>query len=563
MSQAEIFRSQAPAPLPAAPIIIPTPRETVLSNGLSVVVVEDARLPLVSYRLALRVGTSYDPPKLAGLTDLLAGLLPEGTTSRTSRQIADQVARVGASLSAGATSDYTIVAASSLKQFSDQVLELMAEVALQPSFPNNEVELAKQNTKESLRQQRAQPSFLASEKVSHVVFGDHPYSVVAPTPEAIDSFSRENFVDFHRDMFVPNNAVFIVVGDVKFEEVETRLQSLFGSWERGTDLIPDFPAPPIRTSRTAYVVDRPGSAQSNIVIANTAIIRTSPDYFPMLLMHTVFGATASSRLFMNLREEKGYTYGAYSNLDARRTAGTFRSTAEVRTAVTGDSLKEFFYELQRIRNEPVSTKEINDAKSYLTGVFPIRLETQEGLIEQLVQMKMLNLPLDFLETYRERVQQVSVEEIQRVAKLYVRPDEAAVIVVGDGSAVVDQIRPYCKDIEIYSTSGKRKEGTPVLTQADITGVWQIKVETPFGQSIPATLSVDRDGSALHAKIESEMGNADLGDIDIQDNGFHKATSIDMDGHSVDIEITARFEGQSTEGMLVMQETSLPFSGTKG
>src|SRR5689334_5965822 len=493
MSQAETFRSEAPAPLPASPIVIPTLRETVLSNGLSVVVVEDGRLPLVSYRLALRVGTSYDPPKLPGLTDLLAGLLPEGTVSRTSRQIADQIARVGASLSAGATSDYTIVAASSLKQFSDQVLELMAEVAMQPSFPNNEVELAKQNTKESLRQQRAQPSFLASEKVSHVVFGDHPYSVVAPTPEAIDSFSRENFVDFHRDMFVPNNAVFIVVGDVKFEEVETRLQSLFGSWERGTDLIPDFPAPPIRTSRTAYVVDRPGSAQSNIVIANTAIIRTSPDYFPMLLMHTVFGATASSRLFMNLREEKGYTYGAYSNLDARRTAGTFRSTAEVRTAVTGDSLKEFFYELQRIRNEPVSTKEINDAKSYLTGVFPIRLETQEGLIEQLVQMKMLNLQTDFLETYREQVQQVTVEEIQRVAKLYVRPDEAAVIVVGDGSAILDQIKPYCDDIETYTTSGKRKEEAQLATPADIVGVWQIHVETPFGQSIPATLSVHQDG----------------------------------------------------------------------
>jgi len=562
MSQAETFRTQAPAPLPASPIVIPTLRETVLSNGLTVVVVEDARLPLVSYRLALRVGTSYDPPKLPGLTDLLAGLLPEGTVSRTSRQIADQIARVGASLSAGATSDYTIVAASSLNQFSDEVLELLAEVALQPSFPENEVELAKQNTKESLRQQRAQPSFLASEKVSQVVFGDHPYAVVAPTPEAIDLCFREDFVNFHRTTFVPNNAVFIVVGDVKFEQVEARLESLFGSWERGVGLSTDFPAPPTRTQRTAYVVDRPGSAQSNIVIANTAITRTSPDYFPMLLMHTVFGATASSRLFMNLREEKGYTYGAYSNLDARRTAGTFRSTAEVRTPVTGDSLKEFFYELQRIRNEEVSTKEISDAKSYLTGVFPIRLETQEGLIEQLVQIKMLNLPAEYLETYRDQIQQVTVEEIQRVAKLYVRPNEAAVIVVGDGSSILDQIKPYCENIETYTTSGKRKDDIQPATPTEIVGAWQIHVETPFGQSIPATLSVHQDGSALHAKIESEMGNADLGAIEIHDNGFHKATSIDMDGHSVDVEITASFDGQSTEGMLLMQKNSLPFSGTK-
>ena len=162
MSQQEIFRSQAPAPLQPRPISIPTPRETVLSNGLTLVVVEDSRLPLVSYRLAFRVGGAFDPPALPGLTDLLAGLLPEGTESKTSKEIADEVARMGASLSAGANSDYTIVAASALSQFNDPVLDLMAEIILEPSFPEHEVELAKQNTKESLRQQRAQPSFLAT-----------------------------------------------------------------------------------------------------------------------------------------------------------------------------------------------------------------------------------------------------------------------------------------------------------------------------------------------------------------------------------------------------------------
>src|SRR5678810_1476982 len=181
--------------------------------------------------------------------------------------------------------------------------------------------------------------------------------------------------------------------------------------QRGEEIVANFPAPPSRTKRSAYLVDRHGSAQSNIVIANSGITRTSPDYFPMLLMHTVFGATASSRLFMNLREEKGYTYGAYSNLDARRTAGTFRSTAEVRTPVTGDSLKEFFYELNRIRTDLVSEKEINDAKSYLTGVFPIRLETQEGLIDQLVQIKMFGLPDNYLEIYRNKIQEVTIEQI--------------------------------------------------------------------------------------------------------------------------------------------------------
>lgn len=562
MSQTELFRAQAPAPLPAHPIVIPSAHESVLSNGLNVVVVEDSRLPLVSFRLGLRIGTSFDPPKLAGLADILAGLLPEGTTSKTSREIADDVARVGASLSAGANSDYTIVAASALTQYSDQILNLMAEIVLEPSFPENEVELAKQNTKESLRQQRAQPSFLASEMVSKVMFGDHPYSIISPSIESLDALSRDQFVDFHKSKFVPNNGVFIVAGDVRNDAIIQQLESLFSSWEKGEAVSSTFPAPPARTSRKAYLVDRPGSAQSNIVIANHGITRTNPDYFSMLLMHTVLGANASSRLFMNLREEKGYTYGAYSNLDARRTAGTFRSTAEVRTPVTGDSLKEFFYELNRIRDERVSDKEINDAKSYLTGVFPIRLETQEGLIDQLVQIRMLNLPSNYLETYRDNVQAVTAEDIQRVAQTYIRPEEAAVIVVGDGAEVLDQIRPYTEDIETYSTSGKRKESSVSTTPVEVAGSWAIEVETPLGQSIPATLDINKSGAETTAKITSEMGSADLGVIEVKNNSFSKTASIDMDGHSVAIDISARFESTQVEGILTMQGTSLPFNGSK-
>ena len=562
MSQPEIIRSQAPAPLASRPIAIPTPKETVLPNGLTLVVVEDSRLPLISYRLAFPVGGAFDPPDLPGLTDLLAGLMPEGTVSKTSREIADEFARMGASLSAGASSDSTIVAASALTQFNDPVLDLMAEVVLEPSFPEHEVELAKQNTKESLRQQRAQPSFLASEMVSRVMFGDHPYSIVAPTPESIDRSSRDEFVKFHRTKLVPNNAVFIVVGDVRLEQILKRIESLFSTWQRGEELVPNFPAPPVRTKRTAYFVDRPGSAQSNIVIANTGITRTSPDYFPMMLMHTVLGANASSRLFMNLREEKGYTYGAYSNLDARRSAGTFRATAEVRSVVTGDSLKEFFYELERIRSTPVSEKEISDAKSYLTGVFPIRLETQEGLTDQLVQIKMLNLPNDYLQNYRDRVQAVTIEEIQRVAEKYVKPDEAALVVVGDGASVLGQIKPYTEDIEIYNTAGKRKSAESSAA-TDPAGSWSIEVETPLGQSIPATLTISRTGSKYTAVIHSEMGDAKLGAIEISNNSFHATASLEMDGHAIEAEVSAKFDGEHAEGFLKLQNSpALPFSGTK-
>ena len=561
--QQENFRSQAPPPLSPRPISIPTRRETTLANGLTLVVVEDTRLPLVSYRLAFRVGGAFDPPELPGLIDLLAGLMPEGTASRTSKEIADQIARMGASISAGANSDYTIVAASTLSQFNDPVMDLLAEVALEPSFPENEVALAKQNTKESLRQQRAQPSFLASEMVSRVMFGEHPYSVVAPTPESIDRATRDEFVRFHRSKLVPNNAVFIVVGNVKYDDILKRTESLFSTWQRGDDVVANFPAPPVRTKRTAYLVDRPGSAQSNIVIANSGITRTNPDYFSLLLMHTVLGANASSRLFMNLREDKGYTYGAYSNLDARRSAGTFRCTAEVRTPVTGDSIKEFFYELDRIRNEPVSAKEIADAKSYLTGVFPIRLETQEGLTDQLVQTKMLNLPDDYLERYRDRVQAVTVEDIQRIAQAYVKPDEAALIVVGDGASVLEQMKPYCDDIEVYNTAGKRKTPGAATEATDPAGSWSIEVETPLGQTIPAMLTISRTESGYSGVIHSEMGDANLGVVEISDNSFHTTTSFEMDGHAIEAEVSGRFEGDHAEGFLKLQNSpELPFTGTK-
>ena len=566
MTQTEEFRRQPPAALSPRPISLPSPQETTLPNGLEIVVVEDSRLPLVSLRLAFRFGDAYDPATLPGLSDMLAGLLTEGTASRTSREIADEVARMGATLTAGASSDYTTVAGSALSRFSDSMFELIADVTMRPSFPEHEVELVRQNSKESLKQQRAQPSFLATEMVSRVMFGDHPYSVVAPTPESIDATTRDAIVEFHRNKYVPNNAVFIVVGDVSADKTIKRIEDLFSGWKRGEPLGSNFPSPPVRTSRSAYLIDRPGSAQSNIVIANSGITRTSKDYFPLLLMHTVFGATASSRLFMNLREDKGYTYGAYSNLDARRTAGTIRSSAEVRTPVTGDSLKEFFYELNRIRAEAVSQKEIADAKSYLTGVFPIRLETQEGVVDQLVQIKMLGLPADYLSKYRERVQSVTIEEIQRVAQTYIQPDKAALIVVGDGVQVLDQIKTFTDAVEIYNIAGKPKAapGSPATKGVeDIFGEWALEIETPMGQSIPASLTLARTESGMVATINSEMGSADLSSIALNEDRFSASVALDMDGQALAGEISGIFQGEQVEGNLSLQGfPPLTFRGSK-
>ncbi len=567
MSTAEIVR-QPPPPLPPRPIRLPKPQAVSLPNGLTIIVVEDRRLPLVSYRLSFRTGDANDPLELPGLTDMLTGLLTEGTESRTSRQIADEVALMGAALTAGANSDYSTVAASSLGNFSDKVLELMADVTLRPSFPQNEVELTKQNTIESLKQQRAQPSFLATEMVSRVMYGTHPYSVVGPTRESIQATTRERLVEFHRQKFLPNNAVMFLVGDLDTDRMVKRIEELFGEWKPGTTGSDQFPTPPVFASRSVYIVDRPSSAQSNIVIANPGLTRTDPDYFPMLLMHTVLGANASSRLFMNLREEKGYTYGAYSNLDARLTAGTFRASAEVRTPVTGDSLKEFFLELNRIRNEPVSQKEIADAKSYLTGVFPIRLETQEGLIDQFVQIKMYGLPDDYLETYRDRVQAVTIEQIQDVAARYVKPDEASIVIVGDGRQILDQVEPYAAEIEFYNTAGKRKDppakipDNKPLGVEQIAGTWKLEIETPLGQNIPATLRLtDTDGS-LAGKVESEMGNAEILTASMSGSTFTAAVAFEMYGQKTEAEIEGEISGDEMSGTVSMQGMPLPFTGSR-
>ncbi|HEY0406980.1 MAG TPA: pitrilysin family protein [Pyrinomonadaceae bacterium] len=576
MNQTEDFRRQAPAPLQSKPLNIPKPYETTLSNGLQVVIVEDTRLPLVSYRLAFRTGSANDPAELPGLTGVMADLLNEGTETRTSKQIADEVARLGATLTAGVNSDYTTVAASALSMYGDQILDLMADITLHPSYPQNELDLSRQNRKQGLMAQRAQPSFLAGERLSRILFGQHPYATISSTPESLDAMTRDKLLSFHQAMFIPNNAVLVVVGNVKRDAVLKRVNDLFGKWAKGQTQTDNFPAPPARSARAIYIVDRPGSAQSNIVIANTSINRTSPDYFPMLVMHTVLGANASSRLFMNLREKRGLTYGAYSSLDTRRAAGTFRSSAEVRTAVTGESVKEFLYELERIRTEPVSEKELMDAKSYLTGVFPIRIETQEGLVDQFVQIKMYGLPADYLQTYRERVNAITAADIQRVANQNITPDRVAIVIVGDAAAISDQIKPFAQTVELYDTNGKRKEMTPTNgnnntpktanvsgNSSGFLGSWKLEIATPNGQAMPATLTMKQDGQTLNGSVQTQFGEATLSNINLSGNSFDATLKLNAQGQSMEGKVSGNVDTDKMKGEINLQNLPpLPFTGTR-
>ena len=558
----EEFRKTAPAPLAPKPFNIPQPFETELKNGLRVIIFEEHRLPIVSFRLAFRTGDINDPPNGNGLNSAMASMLMQGTATRTSRDIAEESERLGASVNAGSSADNTIVSASTLSIYSSEILKLLAEIVLQPSFPEDELGLYKENTIKSLQFQRSQADFLADEQTARIVYGSHPYSSVAPAPEEIEKLTREDLIRFHKKRLIPNNALLIVVGDVERENLLNQLNELFGGWEKGEIENMEFVTPPVRNERTLTIVDRAGSAQSNIVLSNVAIERNNPDYFPVIVMNQILGAGASSRLFMNLREEKGYTYGAYGRFDSHRLAGSFEATAEVRSAVTGDSLKEFFYELERIRDEKVLEEELQDAKNFLMGVFPLRAETQEGLTNLIVAQKLYDLPDDYLQTYREKVSGVTIEDVQRVANKYVHPDKIAMIIVGDAEEILKQVKTYTTNIEIFDTEGKPQDIAKYEQNADVPSVnvggkWNLTIELQ-GQNLPVSLALLQEDSTFKGDFESPFGSGSVREGNVSGSKVKATILVNFQGQEVDVLLNANVETEtSIKGILSPQMEGLP------
>ena len=564
----ESFRKTPPEPLAPADFNLAKPFETTLANGLKVVIFENKRLPLVNFRLAFKNGAVNDPADMPGLGEAMAKMISEGTGTRTSRQIAEEVDNVGGALSASVSSDNTVVAASALAMYRAEILGLMADVVLNPSFPEKELSIYRENTGEELKLQHSQADFLAGERAAKILFGKHPYSVVSTTPAVLETFTGENLGAYHRAVFIPNNAFFIAVGDVKSEALLEELNSLFGGWQPGEVKNTEFPAPPERSQRTLTIVNRPNSAQANIVLGNLAIKRTDPDFFPVTVMNMVLGGGASSRLFMNLREEKGYTYGAYSSLDARRLTGLFESTAEVRTAVAGDALKEFFYELERIRTTPVPEDELNDAKNYLSGSFPLRMETQEGLTNQIVSQQLYGLPEDYLQTYRDNINAVTAEDVQRMAGKYIHPDKLAMVIVGDTAQLLEQVKPYSDNIEIYDSEGNLKDMNDFIVDADappanVAGDWNISAEA-MGQALQISLHLEQNDSEVTGEMESAMGGGDLTGT-VTGNNLSAVSKTEIMGKEVELTISGTVDGDAMNGSInagMPGLPDLPFTGKR-
>ena len=435
-------RTKAPQ-TPDLPVFkLPAVFETRLPNGLTVLLVEDKRFPVVTARRGFEAGAKYDPPELRGLSETAGALLTEGTTHRIARQIAEEAASIGGSLHADSSADSFVLAASALSENLPRMLELMADVARNADFPEEEVALRKQNRKQELLAQRADAGFLADEKFSEVVFSPHPYSRQDPTPESIDRLDRAALADFCDRYLVPANAVLVLLGALpERKQALDLIEARFGDWaSRETPAAPaaQFPAP----GRSVTLVDRPGSVQADLRIGRLAVTRTDPDYFPLLVANTILGGGASSRLFANVREKMGYAYDVHSAAMPLKDSGTFSVATQVRNEVLVTAIQALLAEMREIATKDVSADELATAKNYLCGVFVMRLETQDGLASQLAAAKLLGLPLDYLEKYTARVRAVDAAAIRSVAARYISPDAAVLVAVGAAAEISEQLETF-------------------------------------------------------------------------------------------------------------------------
>jgi zinc protease len=438
-------------------ITYPRPAEATLSNGLRLLVLEDHRLPQISFQLLIPGAGGYDdPPDQPGLAAFTAALMREGTTTRTSSQIAQQLELLAATvnMSAGSSPEATITG-SCLSDQALPLIDLAADILLHPSFPEAEVARYKQRTRASLAQQRANPGFLAAEMFSRAVYGSHPASRISPTLAALDALKREDLVEFHRSHYLPGRAVLAVAGDVSMLQARFVAESKLGGWSKPPRSITNgVPEPAPVDEAKIYFIARPGSVQTNLIVGEPAIERTNPDYDVLSVMNKIIGGGPTGRLFLHLREEKGYTYGASSALDARQHRGDWSASTSVRTEVTEPALLDLLDEIRQIREIPVTDQELADAKRSMVASFALSLESPMQLLNLALTQWRYKLPANYWDRYAERVMAVTKEQVQAAAAKYLAQDRMQVVAVGDPALALEVLKKL-GPVETYDENGQR------------------------------------------------------------------------------------------------------------
>jgi zinc protease len=446
--------NRAPVNKQALEVKLPRPLEFHLPNGLTVLVLERHELPTVDFALWIKSGALDDPKDLPGLAKFTADMLREGTAHRNSAQIASEIDAMGAAVSASAEfgSSHSQVIASGLVENTGKLLELMSDMVENPTFPQDE--LAKYKTRQlaDLEQERSDPEFLATERFHRVLYQDFPAAVIAPTPASVKAATSEQLKQFHDRYYVPNNAILGVAGDVQAKQVMVLIEKYFGPWKKQPVSQPKLAALPPPAPAKVYLVDRPGSVQTNIVAGNFSLRRTDPDFIPLRAMNRILGEGATGRLFLNLREEKGYTYGAFSGYTADVYPGDFAAETQVRNAVTDGSLHELMGELKRIRDEAVKESDLEDARHAIVASFALSLERPATLLNYWMTSRYYGLPEDYWDHYPAEVSKVTPEVVQRMARKYIDLDHLQVVCVGDGKQIKNVLSKY-GTVEVYDSNG--------------------------------------------------------------------------------------------------------------
>lgn len=441
-----------------------------LSNGLEVIIVEHHEIPIVTMNLVVKSGAAADPRNHAGLASLTADLLDEGTKKRSSLEISNSLTDIGARLGTSADWDSSSANLATLTRHLDKALDIFADVVTNPAFNEDELKRARALRLTNIKQQKDNANAIANIVYSSILYGrDHPYGHPAIGDEdSVNAIKPADVSGFYQSFYRPNNSTLIVVGDVKPETILPQLERAFAGWQKGDVPMVAIPATQNREQAGIYIVDRPGSAQSVISIGQVGVPRSTPDYFPLLVLNTMLGGQFVSRVNLNLREDKGYTYGARTAFDYRRGAGPFSATAGVFTNVTKESVAEFMKELRGVRGEiPITGKELEFSKQAIIRGFPRGFETPNQMANRLGDVVLYDLPDDYFNSYIQKVQAVTLDDVQRVANRYLDPAKMAIVVVGDRKVIEAGLRSL--DAVGSTVTFVDMEGKPVAVRGGSGG----------------------------------------------------------------------------------------------
>ncbi|HVH68919.1 MAG TPA: insulinase family protein [Gemmatimonadales bacterium] len=458
---AQAFPTTPPKPTRLSPVRFPPFQEAMLPNGLQLVVIEHHEQPVVSVSLAFRAGESYDPHGRNGLAELLAELLTKGTETRSAEQIAATIEGVGGTLTASAGADFLTISADALSDQVGLVFDLLGDVTLHSTFPESELELARTRALSALALQLSQPGAVAQRFFASEIYGRNPYGL-SPTRESYQAVTRDDLARFARERLRPEGgALLVVAGDISDAQVRELSAKTFASWQGRPTTSAAPPSPPAHPQTDILLVHRPGSAQANIALGNTTILATDPIYYPARVATQVLGGGADSRLFLILREQKSWTYGAYASLHRYRGLGYWQATAEVRTDVADSALRELLHQVERMRAETIPDSELVAAKGFLVGSFPLTIETPSQIAGQVANVKLLGLGDDYLRLYRERLSAVTAAQARAAAARLYRQSGLTIVVVGDAAKLYDRVRAIAP-VRLVDVDGKP------LTPADLS-----------------------------------------------------------------------------------------------